>query len=221
MLLDTFFNRFRTSRILIYADFIDPFCYIGFHCLSAAAQERAITLEWRGFELNPDTPEDGFSLESASNSDLRPGMWSSVQEYARKSGLEVREPGRVPNTRRAHQLVYFAQKIDVKKPLIERIYQAYFTGKGDIGNLDVLVSLAGEFGFSEDDARRAILANDFAPKLEQRRQEAIELKFAGMPGYVWKGKNYFGALSTTAWENIFQEVIPAKAGIHRFPPARE
>src|SRR5437773_2049429 len=90
--------------IRIYADFIDPFCYIGFHCLKPLAESRGINIDWQGFELNPGTPPDGLPLETAANSDLRPGMWASVQGLARKAGLDFPEPRRVPNTRGAHAL---------------------------------------------------------------------------------------------------------------------
>ncbi len=145
-LLD-FLKTLTGRKILIYADFIDPFCFIGFHTLKSLAEARGIELEWRGFELNPGTPPEGLALETAANSDLRPGMWASVQGLARQAGLDFPEPRRVPNTRRAHALVNLAQKPAVKNPLIERIYQAYFMRQQDIGQIEVLIDLAAARAF--------------------------------------------------------------------------
>ena len=190
-------NFFRLNRVVIYADFIDPFGYIGFHNLRSVAEPLKIPLDWRGFELNPDTPPEGYFLQTAGNSDLRPGMWASVKEYAAKAGLSFPEPQRAPNTRMAQGLVRMAKTSLVKNPLIERIYQAYFNENRDIGSPAVLVDLAKEFGVEE----KVTLTAD----LEQYREEAKARQFPGMPAFLFRGKPYFGALPQTAWQDIFTD----------------
>ena len=66
------------QRICIYADFIDPFCYVGFYNARRAAKAENIVLDWRGFELNPETPAEGSFLQPAANSDLQPGMLAAI-----------------------------------------------------------------------------------------------------------------------------------------------
>src|ERR1017187_7020773 len=107
-------GKIGPGRVIVYADFIDPFCYIGFHNLRRAAEASRTPILWRGFELNPATPPEGAVLETAGNCDLRPGMWSSVAAFAKKSGLDLAEPGLVPNTRRALEWVDSLYKPDVK-----------------------------------------------------------------------------------------------------------
>lgn len=197
--------RIVPKKIIIYADFIDPFCYIGFHNLEGVANELNIPWEWRGFELNPDTPEDGFALETAANSDLRNGMWASVFDFSRQAGLSFPQPERVPNTRMAQELVELAGKYDVKKPLIERIYQAYFNRKQDIGNLEVLIPLAIESGLPEKSCRAVLKQTAGHTVLENYREEAKRWNFPGMPGFIFGRKPYFGALSKETWRNILKK----------------
>jgi predicted DsbA family dithiol-disulfide isomerase len=194
-------GRIAPPKMVVYADFIDPFCYIGFHNARRAAEANGISLEWRGFELNPETPLEGAQLDTAVNSDLRPGMWASVQDYAKKSGLTLAEPDRVPNTRLAHLWVHSIQNRDVKKSLIERIYQAYLSDKNDIGQAAVLSELAGEMGLPKDPLWRLAEARD-ASALEHFRKQAMMYEFPGMPGFLYRGKTYFGALSEEAWKKI-------------------
>ena len=189
-------------KIAIYADFIDPFCYIGFHTLKPLAEARGIELDWQGFELNPGTPPEGLPLETAANSDLRPGMWASVQSLAQTAGLNFPEPRRVPNTRAAHGLVKLASQPNVKNPLIDAIYQAYFRGQKDIGQSEVLIELASAFGIPSDAIRTALSDTGLTSTLEARRQQAQRHGFLGLPGYVYKGKTHFGALSAPAWTTI-------------------
>jgi len=202
-LLDLF-KTLTGRKILVYADFIDPFCYIGFHALKPLAESRGIELDWRGFELNPGTPPEGLPLVTAANSDLRPGMWASVQGLAQRAGLTLAEPRLTPNTRGAHALVNLAPKPDVKNPLIEQIYQAYFIRQLDIGQVDVLIELASAFGISADAVRSAFADPGILNTLDTRRAEAQRRAFLGLPGFVYKGNNHFGALSRDAWDDIFR-----------------
>jgi len=197
-------TRILPQRIIVYGDFIDPFCYIGFHNARRAAQAGKVPLQWRGFELNPETPLTGSFLQTATNSDLRPGMWASVQGFAKKSGLILAEPSRVPNTRVAHLWVRTVQNPDVKNSLIERIYQAYLSDKKEIGEAEVLLEIAREFGLPEEPLQQLAAKQDASP-LEACRQEAVAYRFPGMPGFVYQGKTYFGALSENAWTNIIKE----------------
>ena len=190
--------------MIIYGDFIDPFCYVGFHNARHAAEAAGIPLEWRGFELNPATPLEGSLLQTASNSDLRPGMWASVAEFARKSGLALAEPSKVPNTRLALLWVQQVREPDVKNSLIERIYQAYLSDKKDIGDPSVLAALAAESGLSDKPILEFAVERDGA-RLERVRQQALRHQFPGMPGFVFRGKTHFGALSENAWNDIIKE----------------
>ncbi len=191
-----------SKKILIYADFMDPFCFIGFHNARLAAQEHGLMLEWRGFELNPDTPPEGYVLETGANSDLRPGMWASVKGLAEASGLLFPEPQKVPNTRMALALVEIAKRRAENIPLIETIYQAYFMRQWDIGSQEVLVQLATPLGLSLQEIESALRGTDVQCALETHRQEALARQFPGMPGFVYRGKMYFGALSREAWGKI-------------------
>jgi predicted DsbA family dithiol-disulfide isomerase len=197
-----FWKPISGRKIIVYADFIDPFCYIALHTLIPIAETRKIELDWRGFEMNPETPADGFALETAANSDLRPGMWASVESLAKAAGLSFPEPRRVPNTRGAHALLGLAQKPDVKNPLIERIYQAYFMGQKDVGQKEVLIDLASAFGLSSSQVEAALSDTQLGTTLEKRRLEASGRRFLGLPGFVYKGQTHFGALSKDAWHKI-------------------
>jgi predicted DsbA family dithiol-disulfide isomerase len=187
----------------IFADFIDPFCYVGFVNLRRAAEAARVPLAWHGFEFNPDTPTQGMPLETAANSDLRPGMWASVQGYASKSGLSLKEPHFVPKTLLPHTLVLQASR-HVKIPLIDCLFEAYFSSQKNIGDPEILINLTRPFGISEAEIQRAQGNARGAKELERNRSLAIRHHFPGMPGFAYRGKTYFGALSTESWPPILK-----------------
>lgn len=196
-------SQIARRTIIVYADFIDPFCYIGFHNVRRVAEAAGLNLEWRGFELNPTTPFEGSLLQTVPNSDLRLGMWASVAEFGSKFGLRLEEPSIVPNTRLAQLWVQSMREPGVKNSLIERIYQAYLSDKKNIGDPAVLTALAAELSLPDKPILKLAAKRDGA-KLERFRQEAITLQFPGMPGFIFRGKTHFGALSESAWNETWQ-----------------
>jgi predicted DsbA family dithiol-disulfide isomerase len=195
---------FERDTVRFYGDFIDPFCYVGFHNLRAAAEKSGVSIRWCGFELNPDTPDDGYRFETAGNSDLRKGMWTSVQAYAQQAGINLSDPGFAPNSQKAHFLIlHWPGKGTVKNPLIERIYQAYLSDHKDIGKSSVLIELASGFGVSSQTCEEILRRGEKAI-LEKHRQEAFKMQFPGMPGYRFRNRTRFGALPQSAWNVVFQ-----------------
>ncbi len=198
-------SRISSPKIVIFADFIDPFCYIGFHNVRRVAEAKKIRLVWRGFELNPGTPLEGSLLQTAANSDLRPGMWESVRDFGKKSGLNLSEPTHVPNTRLVHSWLRSIPDSDAKNSLIERIYQAYLSDKMSIGEVQVLAEIARELHLPETPLR---CSQNNPSDTEPVRKIALAHGFAGMPGFLYKGKKHFGALSEEAWNNIIEAKTP-------------
>jgi predicted DsbA family dithiol-disulfide isomerase len=203
------FGRFSSSPALVYADFIDPFSYVGFHNLCRATATRSVLLEWRGFEFNPDTPPDGYFLLTQLNSDLRAGMWASVEGYAKRSDVRLNEPQAVYNTQRAQHIVRRLPAGPEKNTLILKIFRAYFEDGADISRSAVLEKLLESFASLTAPARQKLLRETpLVLKLEANRREAERLAFPGLPGFFWNGRPYFGALSTEAWESIFDHHEP-------------
>src|SRR5262249_37094738 len=134
---------------------------------------------------------------------LRFGMWASVEGFARRAGLELEEPAFAPNTRLAHQLLFGLPESVVKNPLIERIYQAYFMDRKNIGDPQILIELTGEFGILKDMAQTALQMPRGTPMLDRHRQEAQAKQFPGMPGFIFDRKSYFGALPYEFWKGLW------------------
>ena len=101
MRLKTIFDLFFKRKLLIYADFMDPFSYIGFHNLMLAGQSQSVDLLWRGFDFNPDTPAVGIpgkrsqfrhlgardvGFGSGVRPAIRPGSSDSLQLGTEKRG---------------------------------------------------------------------------------------------------------------------------------------
>jgi len=206
-----FFNQFSARRVDVYADFIDPFSYIGFHNLWKAARTPNVKLVWKGFEFNPDTPHEGSFLIAQPNSDVKNGMWASVRDFGRRSGIEMAEPEFVYNTSRAQALAHALPVSAETNEFLLAIFAAYFEEGKDIYQASVLKSALSRFPTLAPIAERYLSGQPDLNVLASNRRSAEERKFPGLPGFVHGGNNYFGALPASAWESVFT----ANKGIRR------
>ena len=160
-------------QIHVTADFVCPWCWIGYRHLKDAIAMAALDVPPRvhylPFELNPDMPPEGMARRAYRTAKF--GSWARSQML----DAEVVERGKsvglcfyyervaiTPNTRLAHRLMAFAQafgdapRVDA---LFDAIFAAYFDAGRDIGKLDVLVSLAAQAGFDAGALHDFLISN--------------------------------------------------------------
>ncbi len=50
-------------KIVMFSDYICPFCYVGFETIRRLKPEFDFQLEWRGFQIHPDWPAEGIPAD--------------------------------------------------------------------------------------------------------------------------------------------------------------
>jgi predicted DsbA family dithiol-disulfide isomerase len=159
-------NRTETQapaalRIDVIADFVCPWSYIGRHRLNEALGSvlGPVHVAWHPFQLNPDMPEEGVTLEDylrdkfGEPEALQPAL-DQLTRLGAAEGLELAfdRIARVPNTRAAHRLMKLAEIEGRQNELAELLYRAFFSAGRDIGRHDVLVELARQAGLTPETA---------------------------------------------------------------------
>ena len=104
----------------IFSDTICPWCYIGKRRAERAlralgAEDLALTVRWRPFELNPGMPPDG--VDRRTYRAVKFGSWERSQALDARVAAAGAEDGivfrhdriaRTPNTRASHRLIWLA-----------------------------------------------------------------------------------------------------------------
>jgi len=143
----------RELIIEIASDVICPWCYIGKRRLEKALAlldgEVKPQIRWLPFQLNPDMPAGGVA-----RAEYRRAKFGSI-ERGRELDARVAAEGRgegidfafdrmqtTPNTSAAHQLIDVAQREGKGQALVDALFHAYFEEARDIGNPDVLQTIA-------------------------------------------------------------------------------
>ncbi|HEV7266000.1 MAG TPA: DsbA family oxidoreductase [Falsiroseomonas sp.] len=167
----------------VISDAICPWCWIGKAHLDAALDELsreglAFQVRWRPFQLNPDMPAEGVaraeyrtakfgSLERSRELDAQ------VADAGRAAGVDFRHDlmAHTPNTVAAHRVIRAAEEADVQDAVVDALFRAYFHDGQDIGDAQVLDTIAAEAGLpgmaamlAGEDHREAVLAEDMAAR---------------------------------------------------------
>jgi len=143
----------RELVIEIASDVICPWCYIGRKRLEKAIAlldgEVTPVIRWLPFQLNPDMPAGG--MPRAEYRKAKFGSLERGRELDGRVAAEGRGEGidfafdrmeRTPNTSAAHQLIDVAQAEGKGQAVVDALFHAYFEEARDIGNPDVLQTIA-------------------------------------------------------------------------------
>ena len=139
----------------VISDVICPWCFIGKRKLDAALESLTdvrINLMWRPYQLYPDTPTEGADLTAKIK-----------QRYGEEGVKKMRENIKVaaegtnidfafekikitPNTMNAHRLIRWAASTGQQHMIAEALFSAHFEQGRNIGDVAVLLEIAGLHG---------------------------------------------------------------------------
>ena len=205
-------------HVEVIADLICPFCYIGKRRLDQAMQavQGPSDVSWYPFQLNPDMPETGMSLEDYLS--MRFGSPENVQPVldelsadARREDIDLRFDWieRVPNTLLAHRLMYLAEtQRKNQSALAEELMSAFFGRGEDIGNREVLAELGGRHGLLPADIDR-VMDDDGARQIVLSREARVRSSgIAGVPGFLLNRRLLvIGAQDENTLVNAFDRAV--------------
>jgi predicted DsbA family dithiol-disulfide isomerase len=185
----------QADELLVFIDVICPWCYVGKRRLEKAlalVSSENIRLTWLPFELNPDMPKEGIDRRSYRIRKF--GSWERSQQMdaelaktGAQEGLEFRCDliTRTPSTRNAHRLIWLGRSQAAQEPIVEALFQAYFTQGRDIGASAVLADLAAEAGLAEWTKAMAFLqSEEGAAEVVDQEEAAHRAGLTGVPAFI-------------------------------------
>ncbi len=217
-------------HVEVVADFVCPFSYIGKRRLDKALESVGgpADVAWYPFQLNPEMPADGMPFEDYLKS--RFGGRANIQPVLDNLAAEGLAEGivfnfhlqrRVPNTTAAHQLVYLAETRGIDQTaLAEGLFSAFFEQGLDIGDPEVLVSIARPLGLTRDEVMAA-LADDKTRQFVQSREAQVRGSGLGnVPGFLVNRRLLVvGAQSTDTLLNAFDQAVFGEGNDELVSPA--
>lgn len=140
-------------------------------------------VEWRAFELHPETPLEGMRLPWADDPRYE-AMAERLQQMAAEADLPMNPPTWVSNSRRALEAAEFAREQGRHEAFHDAVFRAYFAQGQDIGDWAVLQQVAGAVGLDATAMRQAVERGTHRAAVDAQIGEARRLGITGVPTYI-------------------------------------
>tara|TARA_A100001037_G_C15091567_1_gene609394 strand:+ start:216 stop:767 length:552 start_codon:yes stop_codon:yes gene_type:complete len=160
------------------------------------------------FPLHPDTPAEGremagFYKERGLDPDK---MYNDMKERMDAEGLPYGKRTHSYNSRLAQELGKWAESNGEGKKMDDALYKAYFVNSNNIGDVDVLLEIAGAAGLSVEEAKSVVENRTFEEAVDADWDKSRQYGVTGVPTYVAGGYGVVGAQPYEVLEKLMQEV---------------
>jgi len=200
--------------LVMFSDFICPFCYIGFETVRKLKPEFGFVIEWKGFQIHPEWPAAGMvaaEYRRGMDPETRRMMWMRIAGLGATVGLELKSPELLANSRLALEAAEFAKECGKAEIFEERVFRAYFNQGLNIGSQSVLAELVAEIGLDRDEFNLALESNRYESRLNDNAIAAHERGVDGVPTFLVGDYPLVGAQSEQVMRQILQRYVQKMA----------
>ncbi|QHZ48855.1 DsbA family oxidoreductase [Bacillus sp. NSP9.1] len=200
-----------TLNIKVYSDYVCPFCFLGKDQFEKATEGKDVEVEWLPFELRPRPTEQLDPLNDPS----KLAMWDgAIKPRIEAWGVDMKLPNVSPHpyTDLAHEGCHFAKEHGKEKAYNDRVYKAFFQEDQNIGDIDVLTTLAKEAGLDEQAFHDALAERKYQDVQRQALRHAYEeAGITAVPTFIIGNERIAGAASQEVFEQVIEKESKQKS----------
>ncbi|MGC3948613.1 MAG: DsbA family oxidoreductase [Chryseolinea sp.] len=205
-------------RIDVVSDVVCPWCYIGKRrlekAISEASDKYTFEVAYHPFELNPGTPQSGVNqrehlAEKFGGDERYQSITNHTSSVAGQEGLDMNfeKQSVLPNTRKAHALIFAARNANKQLAVTEAFFKAYFTDGVDLSKDANLIDIAVKAGLDRPVAETAITSEALLDSIASQENEMQKLGIRGVPFYILNNEyGVSGAQATDTFLKVFDEL---------------
>jgi predicted DsbA family dithiol-disulfide isomerase len=187
-------------QVDIVSDVVCPWCIIGYKQLQKALDIMAgqfdVTIRWHPFELNPHMPEEGQNLREHLSQKYGSTIEQSKAAKARLMTLgeslgftfDYFDEMRMVNTFRAHQLLHWAGEQGRQTELKLALFDAFFSFREDVSDVQVLAAAAGRVGLPVTEALEVAEDGRHAQAVREEQQIWLDKEVHAVPTFLFNQK---------------------------------
>ena len=160
------------------------------------------------FPLHPETPQEGLSLEelfTGRNVDVE-AMYTRMKGLMDEEGLPYGQRSHTYNSRLAQELGKWADTQPGGEAIHDALYRAYFVDAVNVGDVDVLLMIAGDVSLDVYAAREVLQSRSFSDAVDADWDLSRRYGVTGVPTFVAAQKAVVGAQPYEVLENLLQEI---------------
>ncbi len=184
-------------KVTVFSDYICPFCYIGSRRLLRLNDDYDLKINWCGLEIHPETPAEGMPIARLG---YPPEQWAQMMAALRKLAEEENiELGKHDFTTNSHKALLLSEAAkqagrEIFYALHERLFHAFFSAGKNIGDEQVLTSLARECGLPDELIQSAWNDPALNQRLQQNMTAAQQTGIRATPTYLFDKQTIVGAV---------------------------
>jgi predicted DsbA family dithiol-disulfide isomerase len=200
----------NSVRILVWSDYVCPFCYLERPVLERVMADLGETVEidWRSFELRPE-PEPTLD----PNAEYLHRVWNqSVYPMAQERGLDMMKlPPVQPRSRKAHEAAEHAREAGLLDALNGALFKAFFEDGRNLADVEVLIDVGRSVGLDEDGLRTALDSGRHAERVLEDEQLARQIGISGVPALiVTAGAQAYLVSGAQPYETVISVIAQAR-----------
>lgn len=196
--------------VTVFSDYICPFCYVGFVRLMKLRAQFDLKVDWRSFEIHPNTSSEGMPISELGYSQTRwELMMENLKELARLEELNIAERTFTTNSHMALLLSEACkeEKEEIFYSLHAGLFESFFVEKRNIGDIEVLRTLARKVGVSTYNIERAWTDPRLEDALRKDAETARQCGIRAVPTFIIGKRTIVGAVPTAVLAHAATEVL--------------
>lgn len=199
-------------KVIAYSDYICPFCYIGYHRIEKLKKEFNLAVEWRPFEIHPETPKGGASIEELPfPKGYLETAFANVKRLAEEDGLTLKFADKLPNSRLALYISEFARKKGKFEEFHKLVLEAYWLEGKDIGDKRLLLDLAELVGLKKYEIENYLDTDEPFKVLQKTLKELRTYGINGVPTFNIEERLIVGAQPYEIFKKVINEILDEKS----------
>ena len=201
----------------IFSDTICPWCYIGKKRLDKAIEKHnhlEFKQTWRPFQLNPSMALDGmdrqeYLVSKFGSVDAAKTIYDNIYEEGLKVGIDFNFDSIevTPNSFNSHRLLALAYEKNIQIEVLDDLFESFFLRGEDIGNPNILLSIATNNSIDEDELKNYLSNKDNIEPLANEELQARKMGISSVPTFIVNKQIVInGAQTSENFELIFQKI---------------
>ncbi|MBT4511842.1 MAG: thioredoxin domain-containing protein [Chloroflexi bacterium] len=168
------------------------------------SNEFDIRAEWISYEIHPETPPLGVPINRRFSIIEIDRMIQNLRRMAAPLGITFAEISLLANSRLSLAVSEFARDQGKFDQFHEQVFHAYFTLGLNIGELDIIQSLAEKATLDTNALEQALREGRYLPRLQGAQLEASRLGIKAAPTFIVEDKEYIIGVQPI---EVFQHVL--------------
>jgi predicted DsbA family dithiol-disulfide isomerase len=182
------------ETVTVYADYVCPFCYLGYESFDQYREQREepIATEWHPFDLRGGQRRPDGSIDTAVDNGKDEAYYSeakkNVERLADEYDVEMAQLlAKEVDSYDAQRVAARAQAEypDRFEQFHRSVFDALWEDGRDIGDPDVLEELASDAGLPDGFVEETLADKSSESELEAAFEEARQKRITGVPTFVY------------------------------------